>query len=982
LSFRVDLCGGKAIAQLALAFLGPPLITVDGRIPSTALWTKTVALLAYLALETPRPHRREALAGLLWPEQPEAKAREDLRQALYLLRQALGEEFLQVTAQSIQLNAAADITVDVLEFTALVEGCRRHSHRSLAGCRTCAARLERAVALYRGELLAGFFPRDSTALEEWMTVRREQLRDQALWALEALAEHHARLGDYARMKQLARRQIEIDPLSEVGHRQLMRALTWSGRPNAAVAALESLRKLLERELGVPPEDETIALGETLRAGRLAPPGGPQLYRWPAPLSPLVDREDELGQLANWLSSPTPQLVTIVGTGGVGKTRLALEAAAQQAVAFAEGACFVPLETVSSPSLFPQIIAAALGIALSGPQDPHEQLLESLRDRDLLLVLDNFEHLLVAAPRVTELLAACPRLKILATSREPLHLRSEQLLLLEPLGLPDLEHLPADRSARIAMLAHTPAVELFALRARTVQPAFSLDEANSVPVAEICTRLEGLPLAIELVVPLVRTVPLTQLRDRLEHRLAALVDGARDLPERQRTLRTALTWSYELLTEAQKRLLAWLAVFPAGATLSAVQAVCLNGIESDTGAEPAVLSTLCAKNLLKRQQVGEQARYTMLETVREYAQERLVERGKWELAQGQHAAYYLAMAEQGAVRLVPAPQPGALEQLETESANFRAALRWVTEQNQVETALRLAGALWRFWHLRNSYQEGLRWLREALSLPLPGAPASPEQERLIPYRIEALTGAGAICSAIQQELGLAIAYLEEAAVLARQSGAAASLPRILALLGRAAESQQDAERALGAYQEGLALARAGGPERLPSAAYILNAVGNILRNRGDYAEARAHYQEALAVWREIGDPNGTTCGLCNLGTLACLCGDPEQALHQLRQSLLMAQENNDLRHAAYSLLGLAAALPLRGKPVLAARLLGQSEALFRSLGIDPVSFDQPLYDSATAAIGAVLGKEALCQMREEGAAMDLDTAAGLVSGEEE
>lgn len=958
------------MAQLVLSFLGPALITCDGRPLDTSLWAKPLALLAYLALEADRPHRREALAGLLWPEQLDPAARNSLRQALYQLHQVLGDGLLRITAQTVQFCPAAEDLVDVAAFESLIQACHQHLHRRPDGCPACVERLERAVALYRGELLEGLSIKDSIAFEEWAMLRREQLQRKAIESLESLAAHYARRGDYARMEEAGRRQVELDPLHERAHRRIIQALAWAGRPNAARAHYTELVQLLDRELGAPPEEATAALIEQLDEGILSPPAQAAPHRWPAPLSPLVGREEELSLLGEWLQAPEPRLITVVGTGGVGKTRLALEAAARQAIAFLDGACFVSLAAVAAPQFIVPAVAAALDVPLAGSGPPEEQLAQALLDRDLLLVLDNCEHLLEGLPFIAGLLAACPRLEVLATSREPLRLRSEQLLPLEPLSLPNLTSQPGAAADHMEEIARSAAVTLFCQRARAVRPRFTLNAATALAVAQVCICLDGLPLAIELCAAWIQTLSPTQILARLEGRLALLVDGARDLPPRQRTLRATLDWSYDLLKEAERRLLARLAVFAGGGTMGALRLICLEEDPVEEGAEPPAATALRKKNLLKCREIGGQTRYMLLETVREYARERLEERGELASVQTRHTAHYLGVAEREGARLLRSPQPAAIELLVVEHNNLRAALRWALEHQDVEVALRLVGALWRFWHMHNDYQEGLHWIKAALQLPPPGGPGSSAWGRLTPYRIEALTGAGAIGCALVQELDLAIACLDEAATLARQAGAD-SLPRILALTGRAAEARGDTERALRAYQEGLTLARAGGPDRRPSAAYILNALGNIQRAQENYAEARTHYEEALATWREIGDTNGMICGLCNLGVLACIDDDLPLALETLHQGLRLAWQNQDHRHAAYSLFGLAAVRQAQGKALQAARLLGQSETLYRSLGMAPGSHDECFYEKTAATLRAALGEGSFLRERERGRALSLE-----------
>ncbi len=963
------------MAQLSLALFGPALVTIDGLPLESPLWAKTLALLAYLALEDDRPHRREALAGLLWPEQTDAEARASLRQALYLLRQAIGNEFLQVTGQTARFNHTADVRLDVAEFERLITTCQDHPHRGLQACPACAARLERAAALYRGDLLAGLLLKDSIEFEEWLLVRREQLRRQLLEALDALAGFYARRGDYARTEQAARRQVELEPLHEQAHRQLLRALAWSGRPNAALAHYVSLQEMLERELGAPPEEKTSALEEQIRAGTLLPPATRRLQNWPTPLTALLGREKEMAALADWLQAPEPRLITIVGPGGVGKTRLALEAAAQEAPAFAEGACFVPLAAISAPDYIVPAIASALGVSFSGPGDPLAQLIEALHTRDLVLVLDNYEHLLEGASLVTELLAACPGLAVLATSREPLHLRAEQLFPLEPLDLPDLKRLPGRGAARIDELSRVPAVALFDQRARAAQPHFTFDEENAGAIAEICVCLDGLPLAIELAAARVRLIPVPEILTRLSNRLALLVGGARDLPPRQRALRATLDWSYDLLEEKEKELFARLSVFAGGGTMEAVQAICL---DNDADNLPDELFSLVEKSLLQRQEAGSEARFVMLETVREYAREKLVASGELGEMERRHATYYQSVATLSSPDLFgPRPEPLA-QRLEADLHNLRAAVQWALDREAIDVALHLTSCMWWFWHRYSGYVEGEHWLEAALRLPFASEPDSEAWTTLARQRVEVLTGAGVIVN-IRGRYAQAISYLEEAAALARQIGETDALPRILAWLGRAADTAGDLDRALRAYQEGLALARAGGPERRRTVAFCLNAMGPIYRVLGNYSAARACQEESLVVWQEVDNQEGYICGLCNLGVLEHFCGDEARAVSTLQQSLRLAWETHSTRHVAYSLFGLAVVRQAQGESVQAARLLGTAEATYRSVGADPMSGEAELYAATVAALNADLGEEACAAERAWGQQQPLGEVVRQVTG---
>jgi DNA-binding SARP family transcriptional activator len=434
----------RAMHRWVISLLGPFQITRDGAAVATPLGVKTQALLAYLAAEADRPHRREVLAGLLWPDQPDEAARHSLRQALHQLHGAFAAEDpppLLITPQTLQLNPAADCAVDVTEFTAAIADCERHPHRRREACRACIARLQHAADLYRGHFLADFFLKDSVAFEEWALVKREQLARLAHAGLHTLAEHHALVGEYELMARVARQQLSLDPLAEDAHRQLMTALSWGGQRTAALAHYKALRRTLAAELAAPPEAETVALHGRIEVGTHERPRRPLLHNWPgrAQLTTFVGRETELAQIAAQLGSADVRLLTLLGPGGVGKTRLALETAAREACGFRDGACWVALEAADTPDLVVSAIASALRFALAGPTDPLVQLCVRLRDAELLLVLDNCETCVAAGPLLTDLLAGCPQLRILATSREPFHVRGERRVPVAPLPTTPVVH---------------------------------------------------------------------------------------------------------------------------------------------------------------------------------------------------------------------------------------------------------------------------------------------------------------------------------------------------------------------------------------------------------------------------------------------------------------------------------------------------------------------------------------------------------------
>jgi predicted ATPase/uncharacterized protein HemY len=748
------------------------------------------------------------------------------------------------------------------------------------------------------------------------------------------------------------------------------------------------------------------------------PGGPP-NNLPEQSKPLVGREKELAAVAELITSEGVRLLTLTGPGGTGKTRLSLEVAARVLSAFPDGTYFVPLAPLRDPQLVPSTIAQTIGLKERDGTTPLLDMLKAyLKSKRMLLLLDNFEQVVEAAPIVSQLLEAAGQLKVVVTSRAVLRLSAEQEFPVPPLELPDPRRLP-----RLEVLAKYEAITLFVQRAQVAKPYFALTAENAPAVTEICVRLDGLPLAIELAAARVKILTPQAMLERLSSRLQLLVGGARDLPARQQTLRGALDWSHDLLSASEQALFRRLSVFRGGCTLEAAEAVWEMrseefGTRSDGEERRKItpgsglpmpqliddLESLVDKSLL-RQETGKdgEQRFWMLETIREYAQEWLAKKGEEEAVHLRHAEYYLALAKQAGPKLVGPEQLVWLDRLEEEHDNFRGALEWLATGSgdlaarKTEMGLQLAGTLGRFWQARGYVTEG----RERLATALGNAAV----DQFLTDRVRALYSAAQLAF-IQSDFEVVRSFYEDILDISREREDRPRIALALNGLGNVAYRQGDYEAAGRFYEESLAIKRELGAK--DEIAYSLNNLGNIAQHRGDYAQARELFEESLATLRDLGDRLGVTTVLNNLGDVAFVQedyagarqfyeeslglerelknkegiafelanigkvalrdGDHARARALLEESLVMRTELGDRVGIAKCLIGLAEAERIQNRPERGAELLGAADALLESVGAQLNPADRAEYERCLGNLHEQLSVEAFAAAWKDGQAM--------------
>ena len=631
---------------------------------------------------------------------------------------------------------------------------------------------------------------------------------------------------------------------------------------------------------------------------------------PIQLTSFIGREREIADIRRLLT--TTRMLTLTGVGGSGKTRLALQAAGSQLDDFPDGVWWIELAPLSDPVLVPQVVAAALNVSEQPGRSPTETLLDALRSRNLLLGLDNCEHLLSACADLGDaILRRCPGVRILATSREGLGLEGEVLYPVRSLSLPDRRTIPAE------IVAQSEAVQLFNVRARAVLPDFEVTDRNAQAVAHLCQRLDGIPLAIELAASRVNALPVEEMATRLDDRFRLLTGGRRTALPRHQTLRAAMDWSYDLLSEAERAMLRRLSVFAGGWTIEAAEAVCSG---QGVGAADALdlLTRLVNKSLVVAEEHSGKGRYRFLETVRQYNGDRLLEAGEAELVRKRHREFFLALAEEAEPHLRGGEQVHWLNRLEAEHDNLRAAVESLLGAEDAEGALRLTGSLYRFWAIRGHFSEG----RDSIERALRGSGGSSS------VRAKALNGLGSLAYR-QDDNERAKAYYEEGLARYREAGDTSGIATSLLGLANVTQAEGDHVLSRALYEESLTLYRGLGDAS--GVARVLGNMGFEAQYAGDYAQATALFQESLALNQRLGDRSGIAFATEHLGGVAAAQGDFDRAKQLLEESLVLFRELSDRAFEAFAYADLGVVAWLKGNPVEAKRLIDESVSVFREAG---------------------------------------------------
>lgn len=955
-------------STLQLTLLGQADVCLAGE-PVTGFYSsKAQALLFYLAV-TGQTHTRPALAGLLWADLPEADALMNLRQVLTNLRKLVGDH-LAITRQTVAFNRTSDYWLDVEAFQAGVERAYKPSPQPSPSGRGSQAsppvggtqggpeveRLRQAVDLYRGDFLAGFYVRDAPAFEEWLLAQQARLRELVLTALQKVTAHFARTGDYGTGITYSRRLLELEPWHEEAHRRLMLLLARSGQRSVALAQYQACRQVLAEELGVEPAAETLALYQRIQTAETA--HRPHL---PLQSTSFIGRQKEVAEIQHLLlDEPGCRLLSLVGPGGIGKTRLALAAATLVFETFPQEITFVSLAPVGEVEFIVPAIAEALHFTFYGQAEPKDQLLAYLRQKTLLLVVDNFEHLREDANLLSDILRHAPNVTLLVTSRERLNLQEEWVYEVQGLPFPAVNDKTLEVYQTSEVLTSYSAVQLFLQRARQAEAGFGSAPEEMADIGRICQLVEGMPLGLELAAPWIKVLSCREIADEIEHSLDFLTTPLQNVPERHRSLRVVFEQTWGRLSAAEQAVLSRLSVFRGGCTREAAQQV--------TGATLPVLSALVDKALLRRTNTG---RYELHELIRQFAMAQLqTDPAAVAQAQQWHRDYFITFLEERTAGVKGGKQKETLVEIKADIDNVRLAWRRAVAGRDAKAIERSAECLFVFYLYSSGHYEGQAAFQQAAAAFIEGseAPTSPglpdnlvvldKQENLAGFL---LAGQGYFLTRTRDphagqvlaEQALALLRRAEPRDYRKEGFALLWLAWTIALQGKDAKAQEYVEPTLAlltethnhwaegwililwgnslafmrpteadeVYNRGLAVCRESGDQMMSG--YTSQMRSGVSMELGRYVQAKQYIDQAVRVFEDMGNILGLGYALMRRGQLAIFLGEYPQAVQACRQSVAYFTEVRTEQNVIWVQVDLGTALRLHGDHSQAEQVYQQS-----------------------------------------------------------
>jgi DNA-binding SARP family transcriptional activator/predicted ATPase len=918
------------MAHLTVSVLGELEVSIDDVPIQSFESDKVRALLAYLVVEADRSHPREALIGLLWPDSAEEVARHNLRQALFNLRLVLGDHtakppYLLITRGAIQFNRESDYSLDLDQFNGYFYAWEKNQDPENTDTSSLVPQLEEMVKQYQGDYLQHFSLRDSAEFEDWVLVQRESLRQRMMNVLTYLANEYEHRGNFQAARCYALHQLKLDPWREEAHYQVMQMLAFEGERSSALAQYENCKKVLAEELGIEPSAKTRDLYEQIRSGALKtkhemPANVPSIpvQSLPVALTPFIGREEELAELDRLITDPECRCITLVGPGGIGKTRLALQAADQHRNTFADGVAFIPLASVGSIDAVIPAFANAIQFAFYGPAEPKVQLLNYLRDKQMLLIVDNAEHLLVEAPHrgtiadlLIELLQGADQIKLLVTSRETLNLQGEYPFELEGLDFPRVDQ--TDR------LDEYGSVALFLQRAQRARPRFEMNMEDKNSVARLCRLVEGMPLAIELAATWVRLLSPAEIATEIEQSLDFLNAQMRDLPERHRSMRAVFDHSWQMLSTEEKGVLRRLSVFRGGFQRQAAEQV--------ADASLSILSSLVMRSLLRRTVAG---RYDLHELIRQYAALKLAEDPDvLRATQERHSLYYLGLLEEKGTKLFSHHQEQALAELLADMDNLRASWDWSIATHKFIPLYQVSFTFLYLFTLRDWFKEGevtFKKTAEAMQAYLQEVGSDTALQQTAMHAMLAHYGYFKLRQGRNEE---AYAILAPSTTFLRTCTEPTATIYSLWYLGVDCWILGKFSEAKGSFQAGAALARKYG-ERWHEVLAV-EFLGRVAQEQGEYSQARQYFSEALTIIRQLGDPSMTAHVLSYFGRLMQSLGEYGEAEKLLSEGLELARTINYRFAIGLALDGLGKVAYDQGRYQEARTFFSESAGLFREMG---------------------------------------------------